>query len=79
MNDPVVQQIRAAREHLAQEAGFDIHTIAQNARLRDEKSGASLLTRPRRMPVGQQSRTNALHPSGGSAVSGLEKSSTAAG
>jgi hypothetical protein len=79
MHDPVIEQVRAAREHLAQEAGFDIHKIAQNARLRDEESGASLITRSRRLPVGQQSRNNAMHPSSGSAVSGTENSSTAAG
>jgi hypothetical protein len=79
MNDPVVEQVRTAREHLAQAAGFDIHTIAQNARLRDENSGASLITRPRRIPVAQQGRYNAMHPSGASAVSGVENSSTAAG
>ena len=79
MNDPVVEQVRAAREHLAQAAGFDVHTIAQNARLRDEKSYASLITRPRRIPVAEQSRNNAMHPSGGSAVSGVENSSSAAG
>ena len=79
MNDPVFKQVRAAREHLAQEAGFDIHLIAQNARLRDEGSGASLITRPRRIPLGQQSRNNAMHPSGGSTVSGVANPSTAAG
>ncbi len=36
MNDPVIELVRAARERLAQEAGFDIHQIAQNARKRDE-------------------------------------------
>lgn len=79
MNDPVIEQVRAAREHLAQEAGFDIHQIAQNARLRDEKSGANLLTRSRRLPLGQESRNNAMHPSGGSAVSGMDTSTPAAG
>ena len=69
MNDPVFKQVRAAREHLAQEAGFDIHLIAQNARLRDESSGASLITRPRRIPVGQQRRNIPMHTSGESAAS----------
>ncbi len=79
MNDPVIEQVRAAREYLAEVAGFDIHQIAQNARLRDKESGASLITRSRRLPVAQQSRNNAMHPSGGPAVSGMENSSTDAG
>ena len=73
MNDPVLEHVRAAREHLGQEAGFDIHTIAQNARMRDEKSGANLIMRSRRIPVVQISCKYPMRP-GGSGVVGMENS-----
>jgi hypothetical protein len=39
MKDPIVEEVRAAREALSDKFKFDVHTLAVNARRRQAKSG----------------------------------------
>jgi hypothetical protein len=50
MTDPIVAEIRATREHIAQESGYDIHAIADAARRRQQTSGVKTVSRPKRLP-----------------------------
>ncbi|MEK0427178.1 MAG: hypothetical protein RJB11_3269 [Planctomycetota bacterium] len=45
MTDPVVAEIRATRERLAEESGWDIHAIAEAARKRQHTSGVKTVSR----------------------------------
>ncbi len=77
MIDPIVEEIRTTRERLAVASGCDIHAIAEEARKRQKLSGVQTVSRPRRLP--ETSRNNPMHPSGGSSVSGMDTSTSAAG
>ena len=50
MTDPIVAEIRATRERIAEESGCDIHAIAEAARKRQQVSGVRTVSRPRRLP-----------------------------
>ena len=50
MTDPIVAEIRATRERIAEESGCDIHAIAEAARKRQQVSGVRTVSRPRRPP-----------------------------
>lgn len=80
MNDPIVAEVRAARERIAVASDYDMHAIAIAARQRQIKSGVQSVTRHRRKPLFETgSRNNAMRPSDGSAVSGIEASTPANG
>jgi hypothetical protein len=42
--DPIVEEVRAAREHLAAECGFDIHRMIRRARQRSREAGIRVVT-----------------------------------
>jgi hypothetical protein len=46
--DPIIEEIRAIREALAKEAGFDAEKIAEAARMRQVESGRKAVTLPPR-------------------------------
>jgi hypothetical protein len=48
MKDPIVEEVRAAREALAAKFKFNIHTIAENARRHQAKSGHKIIKIVRR-------------------------------
>ncbi len=50
MTDPIVAEIRATRERIAEESGCDIHAIAEAARKRQQVSGVRTVSQPRRLP-----------------------------
>jgi hypothetical protein len=50
MIDPIVAEIRATRERIAEESGCDIHAIAEAARKRQQISGVKTVSRPKRLP-----------------------------
>jgi hypothetical protein len=50
MIDPIVAEIRATRERIAEESGCDIHAIAEAARKRQQTSGVRTVSRPKRVP-----------------------------
>jgi hypothetical protein len=50
MTDPIVAEIRATRERIAEESGCDIHAIAEAARKRQQTSGVKTVSRPKRVP-----------------------------
>ena len=50
MTDPIVAEIRATRERIAEESGCDIHAIAEAARKRQQVSGVRTVSRPKRVP-----------------------------
>ena len=77
MIDPIVEEIRSTRERLAIAAGCDTHAIAIAARKRQELSGTQTVSRQPRRP--ETSRNKQLQPSGGSGVSNMDTSSSAAG
>jgi hypothetical protein len=43
MKDPIVEEVRAAREAIAEKFNFNIHTIAENARRHQAKSGHKII------------------------------------
>jgi hypothetical protein len=77
MTDPIIDEVRSTRERLAMASGGDIHSIAEAARKRQEASGTKTVSRPTRKA--EISRNNPMHSSGGSAVSGKDTSTPAAG
>ncbi len=80
MIDPVVEEVRAARERIADASGGDMHAIATAARQRQIASGVTTVTRPSRPPnFATGSRNNSTHPSGESTVSGMDSVTPAAG
>ena len=80
MIDPVVAEVRAARERIADASGGDMHAIATAARNRQIESGVTTVTRPSRPPnFATGSRNNAMHSIGGSSVSGVDSVTPAAG
>ena len=48
--DPIVAEVRAAREALLAEANFDLHTLCERLRARQEAAGRQVVRRePRRV------------------------------
>ena len=47
IQDPIVAEVRAIREKLAAECGFDIRKIIEEARRRQERSHARIVTSQR--------------------------------
>ncbi len=48
--DPIVAEVRAAREALLAEAGYDLHTLCENLRARQAQVGRQVVRRePRRI------------------------------
>jgi hypothetical protein len=43
MIDPIVEEVRAAREAIAAKNKFDIHAIAENARRHQAKTGHTII------------------------------------
>ena len=48
--DPIVEEIHAVRDAIAQESGYDIRKIAQAAREREARSGRKVVTLEPRKP-----------------------------
>ena len=46
--DPIVDEVRAARDAIAKEFGYDIDKIVQAMKARESRSGRKLVTRPPR-------------------------------
>ena len=55
MKDPIVEEVRAAREAIAARFEFDIHAITENARRHQGKSGHRIIKVTRHRPL--KSRT----------------------
>lgn len=77
MTDPIIDEVRSTGERLAMASDGDIHSIAEAARKRQEVSGTKTISRP--APKAEMSRKNPMHPSDGTAVSGMDNSTPAAG
>jgi len=48
--DRVIEEVHAAREAIAKDAGYDLDRIMENARARQEKSGRCVVQRPPKKP-----------------------------
>jgi len=46
--DPIVAEVRAAREALLAEAGYDLHTLCESLRSRQAAEGRPAVSRPPR-------------------------------
>jgi hypothetical protein len=53
VTDPIVDEIRAIRERLAAQFGFDVHAIAEDARRRDAVGDRKVVRLPPRRPMGE--------------------------
>lgn len=51
MKDPIVEEVRATRERLAAACGFDLHRIAEAARVWQRESGVVVVSRPPQTPA----------------------------
>ena len=77
MIDPIVDEIRATRERIAEESGCDIHAIAEAARMRQQISGVRTVSRPRRPPDANLAKPAFVDR--GSSQSGTDRSSPVVG
>jgi hypothetical protein len=77
MTDPIVAEIRAARERIAEESGCDIHAIAEAARKRQQVSGVRTVSRPKRVPDANLAKPASVDR--GSVQSGTDTSSPVVG
>jgi hypothetical protein len=77
MTDPIVAEIRATRERIAEESGCDIHAIAEAARKRQQISGVKTVSRPRRPPDANLAKPASVDR--GSSQSGTDRSSPVVG
>lgn len=71
-NDPIVEETHVVRDRLAANFGYDVSRIFADIRSREHLLGDRLKNR-------QKSPNKPMHPSGGSAVSGMDTSTPAAG
>jgi hypothetical protein len=71
-NDPIVEETRAVRDRLAASFGYDISRIFADMRSREHLLGDRLKNR-------QKSPNKPMHPTGRSAVSGMDTTTPAAG
>ncbi|MGA2797428.1 MAG: hypothetical protein ABSE63_07625 [Thermoguttaceae bacterium] len=53
MRDPIVDEVRKAREDYARQFNFDLDAICRDLRQKQESSGAKVVSLPKR-PVQQQ-------------------------
>ena len=72
INDPIVEEIHRTRERLAAKFNYNVSALFADMRLRESQAGCSLVNR-------ESSPNKTMHPSGGSAVSGMDSASAAAG
>ena len=49
--DPIVDEVRAIREELAAQFGFNVRAIAEDARKRQKASGHEVVSLPPKRPV----------------------------
>jgi hypothetical protein len=49
-SNPIIDEVRAAREALAREAGDDMETIVEAVRQRQAESGRTVVTLPPKTP-----------------------------
>lgn len=54
--DPIVEEVRAAREAYFQRFGFDLRAICRALREQEQASGRKLISLPPRRPMSQQSK-----------------------
>jgi hypothetical protein len=71
-NDPIVQQVRDTKDQLAAAFDYDVARIFADLRSREKLVGDRLKDRRKRS-------NKPMHPSGGSAASGVDTTSPAAG
>ena len=50
--DPIVNEVRRRREEFAARFNFDVRSIAQDARKRQQESGRKVITPPRKQAAG---------------------------
>ena len=77
MIDPIVAEIRATRERIAEESGCDIHAIAEATRKRQQASGVRTVSRPKRVPDASLAKPVSVDSE--SVQSGTDASAPAAG
>lgn len=71
LTDTIIEEIHRTRREMADKFGGDFRLMLDDARRRQAESGR---------PIWRTNRTNkTVHPSGGSAVSGIEASTPATG
>jgi hypothetical protein len=58
MKDPIVEEVRAAREKIAAKFNYNIHAIAENARRHQAKSGHKIIKISRHRPL----KSEAIRP-----------------
>ena len=51
-NDPIVEEVRAIRAHLAEAQGDDLHRIAEHFRAAQQRYAARIVSYPPRRPAG---------------------------
>ena len=65
-DDPIVNEVRSARERLGEKFGFDVHAIFVDLRERQAKLGARLVRRARKpqaeQPAAPERGSDALRP-----------------
>ena len=71
-NDPIVQQVHETRDRLAAAFDYNVARIFEDMRSREKLVGD-------RLKDLRNSPNKTMHPSGGSAVSGMDTTSPAAG
>jgi hypothetical protein len=49
--DPIIQEVRAIREQLAAQFGFDVRAIGEDARRRQRESGRKVVSLPPKRPA----------------------------
>jgi hypothetical protein len=76
--NPITEEIRAIRHQLAAEQGNDVSRIGAELRRRQATSGRRVVRLAPRAPD-RRATNNPMHPSGGSAASGMDTSTPAAG
>ena len=62
MIDPIIAEIRATRERIAEESGCDVHAIAEAARKRQQASAVRTVSRPKRVPDASLAKPVSLDP-----------------
>ena len=76
--NPITEEIRSIRHQLAAEQGNDVSRIGAELRRQQAISGRRVVKLAPRTPE-QRATNNPMHPSGGSAASGVDTTSPAAG
>jgi hypothetical protein len=76
--NPITEEIRSIRHQLAAEQGNDVSRIGAELRRRQALSGRRVVRLAPRTPE-RRATNNPMHPSGGSADSGMDTSTPAAG